>query len=109
MHKRTSDYITTRSKIHSKPPKTIEEIFDRPVDIQIFRQYVDKYSEFSNFISFALKLQTYQMTTDEKKKENVFIRIENNFLSKNCQMPVEIDNKEEVFEKIKKVFKRFVI
>eukprot|EP01080_Neovahlkampfia_damariscottae_P011879 gene11879-5206_t len=103
MSKRTSYFLTHGSKVYSKPPKNLEELFNRPQDVQIFQEYVNKNNEFCNFVSFALKIQTFQLTNDEQQKNNVFIQIENRFLSQKASMPVEIENKLEQVEKIKKL------
>jgi hypothetical protein len=74
-------------KIHSKPPKTIDELFERPLDVEVFQKIVETRFGFLNFVPCFLIIQEYFFST-EKESEELLKTIEKDFLPK-----IEIENK----------------
>jgi hypothetical protein len=75
-------------KIHSKPPKTIDELFERPLDIDIFQKIVENKFGFKNFVLCFQTIQEYHFSETENEKKELLKTIENHFLPK-----IEIENK----------------
>jgi hypothetical protein len=76
------DFFLNRTKMYSKPPKNIEELFSRPKDIQIFRDYVNSKNEFQLYVPLFLKIKNYELLHEDKQKEDYFYSIKEEYLLK---------------------------